>query len=304
MSLTAFSNELSAIAAKTSASVVTIHTHRRHRMSPSGIIWDKGLIITTDSGLRRDENLSVTLPDGTHVAAELKGRDPSTDLALLACDTGTAAQLSFSDQPARLAEIILTVGRTTGTGPIVTTGIVSGIAGEWQSWRGAKLDEFVRLDASIYPTSIGGAVVNSEGNALGIVSGGLSRSSVIVITRRTIDRVAEALNTRGRVARGYIGIGLQPVAIPQALKTKFNIEQETGIMALSVEENGPAAQAGMMMGDVLIALNNRPVTGADALHAALDPTSVGQQFTAVILRGADRHELPVTIGERPSKSGE
>jgi S1-C subfamily serine protease len=183
-------------------------------------------------------------------------------------------------------------------------GIVSGVSGEWQTWQGGKLDEFVRLDASVYPTSIGGAVCSSEGAALGIVAGGLSRSSVLVITRKTIDRVADALATRGRIARGYIGIGLQTVAIPPALKKQFGIEQDSGIMTLSVEENGPAAKAGIMMGDVLIAADNRPITGAESLHAILDPGSVGKKFKIAILRGAGRHEVDVTIGERPAKTAE
>jgi S1-C subfamily serine protease len=183
-------------------------------------------------------------------------------------------------------------------------GIVSGVSGEWQTWQGGKLDEFIRLDASVYPTSIGGAVCNSEGAALGIVAGGLSRSSVLVITRKTIERVAEALATKGRIARGYIGIGLQTVAIPQALKKQFGITQDSGIMALSVEENGPAAKAGLMMGDVLISANNHPITGAESLHAVLDPGSVGKQFKVVILRGATRHEIDITIGERPAKTAE
>lgn len=302
MNLSAFSSELAAISEKASASVVTVHSHGRVRMSTSGIVWRKGLIVTTDSGLRREEDIHVTLPDGNRAPAELKGRDASTDLALLACETGAFAPLAFSDTTARLGEFVLTAGRTADTGPIVTFGIVSGVARDWQSWRGAKLEEFVRLDASIYPTSVGGAVLNSEGAALGIVAGGLSRSSVLAITRRTIDRVGEQLATKGRVARGYIGIGLQPVAIPQALRERFSIEQETGIMALAVEEKGPAGLAGIMMGDVLIAIDNRPITDAESLHSVLDPGSVGKQLSAVILRGGDRHELKVTIGERPVKT--
>jgi S1-C subfamily serine protease len=302
--LSQFSNELAAIAAKASASVVTVHGSHRQRLSSSGIVWRNGFVVTTHAGLHRDEDLHVSLPDGTKVAATLKGRDASTDLALLACDTGSAAPVAVSQSPARLAELVLTVGRTAHTGPIVTMGIVSGVAGEWQTWRGARLDEFVRLDASIYPTSIGGAVLNSQGEAFGIVAGGLSRSSVLVITRKTIERVAETLATKGRIARGYIGVGLQTVAIPQALKKQFNIAQEAGIMALSVEENGPAAKAGIMMGDVLISIDNRPVADVETLHAALDPASVGKQLGVVILRGASRHELSVTIGERPVKTSE
>ena len=121
-------------------------------------------------------------------------------------------------------------------------GIVSGAAGEWPTWRGGKLDQFVRLDVAIYPTSEGGAIADIQGNIVGIVAAGLSRSSVIGITRATIDRVAEPLSTRGHIPRGYLGIGLQTVSIPPALKQQLEIEQHTGIMALSVEETGPAPE--------------------------------------------------------------
>jgi S1-C subfamily serine protease len=302
--LSSFSSEISAIATKASASVVTVHGSGRSRRSPSGIVWRPGLVVTTDSTLQRDEDLQIMLPDGSKVPATLKGRDGSTDLALLACDTGKAPAIAFGETGARLGELVLTIGRTAHTGPIVTMGIVSGVSGEWQTWQGGKLEEFVRLDASVYPTSLGGAVFNSEGAALGIVSGGLSRSSMLVITRKTVDRVAEALATKGRIARGYIGIGLQTVAIPQALKKQLDITQDSGIMALSVEENGPAAKAGIMMGDVLVSIGNHPITGAEALHAVLDPSSVGKQFRVVILRGAARHQADVTIGERPAKTAE
>jgi S1-C subfamily serine protease len=302
--LSDFSHELASIVERVAPSVVTVHGNARSRMSPSGVVWRKGLIVATDSGLRRDEDIHVTLPDGVKVPATLKGRDASTDLAVLACDTGSAAPAAFNRTPARPGELILTVGRTTNTGPIVTMGIVSGVAGQWQTWRGAKLDEFIRLDTSIYPTSIGGAVVDSRANLLGIVAGGLSRSSVLVIAGKTIDRVAEALSTRGRIARGYIGIGFQTVGIPENIKRQFDLKQDTGIMALSVEENGPGANAGMLMGDVLLSLNGHAVTGPEALLAALDPASVGKQFALVILRGAARLEMAVTVGERPVKTGE
>jgi S1-C subfamily serine protease len=265
-------------------------------MSTSGLIWRSGLIVTSDAGLRREDEIRVILPDGSVVPATLKGRDGSSDLAVLACDTGAAAPANFSPNAAKPGEIILTVGRTVDTGPIVTMGVVSGVASEWRTWRGAKLDEFVRLDASIYPTSVGGAVVDASGAVIGIVAGGLSRSSVLAITRRTIDRVAEALSSRGRVVRGFVGIGVQTVAVPQALKQQLNLTQDTGIMVLSVEENGPAATAGVMMGDVLVSLGGHAMTTPEALHAILDPSAVGKQLTASILRGGALHELTVTVG--------
>lgn len=295
-----FSNEISSAATLASSSVVAIHG--RQRFSSSGIIWRNGLVVTSDAALRRDEDIRVVLPDGSIAAATVRGRDASTDLALLACETGEAVPVVFSKETAKLGGIILTVGRTVNTGPIVTMGIVSGVSNDWRTWRGAKLDEFVRLDTAIYPTSVGGAVVDSTGGVIGMVAGGLSRSSVLAITRRTIERVADVLASKGRVARGYIGVGVQPVAIPAALKQQLNLTQETAVMVLSVEENGPAARAGVTMGDVIVKLAGHEITSPEALHGVLDPGSVGKQLAASILRSGALHELTITVAERPVRN--
>jgi S1-C subfamily serine protease len=298
--LSDLSNEISSTVAIASASVVTIAG--RPRLSSSGVVWRPGLVVTSDAGLRRDEDIRVMLPDGAVATATLKGRDSATDLAVVACDTGKATPAVFRSANPKLGELILTVGRTTDTGPIVTMGVVSGVSNDWRTWRGAKLDEFVRLDTSIYPTSIGGAVVDSNGGTLGIVAGGLSRSSVLVITRRTIERVAEVLASKGHVARGFIGVGVQTVAIPQAVRQQLKLDQETGVMALSVAEGGPAASAGVTMGDVIVTLDGHAMTSPDALHAVIDPSSVGKKIAVSILRGGALHELAITVAERPLKN--
>ena len=295
--LSDLSRDLASSVERASASVVAIHG--RPRISSSGVVWRPGLVVTADAALRRDEDIRVTMPGGNTVPATLKGRDVSTDLALLACDTAGGAPAVFSQTAFKTGHIVLTVGRTADTGPIATMGIVSGVSGPWQSWRGGKLDEFVRLDVSVYPTSTGGAVADATGNIVGIVAAGLSRSSVLAITRATIERVAEALSTKGRISRGYLGIGLQPVTIPESLKQSLKITQDTGVMALNVEENGPGARAGMLMGDVVLSLGGREITSVEALHATLDPSSVGKQLPLSILRGGALLQLSVTVAERP-----
>jgi len=293
--LTNLSSDLAVCVERAAASVVTIHS--RSRRTSSGVVWKPNLVLTSESALRNEDGLQVTLPSGQTVAATSKGRDGSTDLALLACDTGQAPPASFFEGDVKLGQLALTVGRTADTGPIVTLGIVSGASGEWKTWRGGKLNEFIRLDVSIYPTSVGGAVADAQGNLLGLVGGGLSRSSVIAIPRGTIGRVGHSLETRGRVARGYLGIGLQTVAVPAALK----LDQESGIMVVHVEENGPAAAAGLMLGDVLLRVGDERVVSVEALHAALGPDSIGKQVRLRFLRGGAVRESEATVGERPAK---
>jgi S1-C subfamily serine protease len=180
-------------------------------------------------------------------------------------------------------------------------GVISGVSGEWQTWRGGKLDQFVRLDVSVYPTSTGGAVVDAEGGVIGIVSAGLSRSSVIAVTFPTIQRVAEVLFKKGHIARGYLGIGLQSVVIPNALQQRINVRQDAGVIALNVEESGPAARAGVLVGDVVLSVGEHVITGPDALHAVLDASAINKQLPLKILRGGALLELAVTIGERPGR---
>jgi S1-C subfamily serine protease len=294
-----FTNTFVPAVERAAASVVAVHG--RHRLNSSGVIWAPGLIITSDSALRRDDHLRVTLPSGVTVPATLKGRDPATDVAVLAFEHGEGAAPAFTQQTPKPGQIVFTVGRTADTGPIVTMGIISGVAQNWKTWRGGKLDEFVRLDVALYPTSVGGAVVNGAGELIGIVSGGLSRSSVIAITKSTAERVAQGLSAQGRIARGYLGVGLQPVAIPNPVKQQLNLAQDSGVMIVSVEENGPAAKAGLMMGDVLLAVGEDRTTSVEALHAALDSSTVGRAMSASFLRVGAFHQTTVTPAERPQK---
>ena len=290
-----FSADLAAAVERVAGSVVTVHS--RSRRTSSGVVWKAGLVLTSESALRGEEGLHVTLPSGQTVPATLKGRDGSTDLAVLACDTGDTQPASFATGGVKVGQIALTVGRTRDTGPIATFGIVSGAASEWKTWRGGKLSEFIRLNLEIYPTSLGGAVIDAEGNLLGLVAAGLSRSSVIAIPRGTIERVANSLATRGRVARGYLGIGLQTVAVPASL----NVGQESGIMVVHVEENGPAAAAGLMLGDVLLQVDEERMTSVEALHAALNSDLIGKQVHLRFLRGGAVQQATATVGERPAK---
>jgi S1-C subfamily serine protease len=297
--LAELSNQLTVAVERASASVVAVYG--RPRVPSSGVVWRPGLVVTADAALRRDEDLEVTLPSGETVTATLKGRDPSTDLALLALDTSATTPAVFTNDSAKIGRIIVTVGRTRDTGPIACMGIISGVSGEWPTWRGGKLDEFVRLDTALYATSAGGAVADTDGAILGIVSAGLSRTSVIAVTRRTIERVGEILLATGRVSRGYLGVGVQPVALPANLARTLGIEQESGIMAINVEESSPGASAGLLIGDVILSIGDRIVTGPEALNAALGPESVGRAYPLRIMRGGAVQQLSVTVGERPRR---
>jgi S1-C subfamily serine protease len=295
------SDDLSAAVSKASASVVAVHARRR--IGTSGVVWRKGIILTTNEGIASEDRIRILLPDGHTVDAKLRGRDPRTDLALLEAETGEIAPVEFiADNNLKVGQIVVTVGRTAETGPIGSMGIVSGVAGEWRSWGGGTVNPFVRLDVSVYPTSSGGAVVDPSGNFIGIVSTGLSRTSVLALTRTTIQRVAQQLYDKGYIGRGFLGIALQPVRIPDDLRQSLQLEQTTGIMLLGVEPEGPAVKAGLTIGDVLVSAANRNLTDPDVLARVLEGANIGESVQFGVIRGGSIRTVDVTIGERPVKA--
>jgi S1-C subfamily serine protease len=294
------SNELTEAVAKASASLVAVHARRR--IGTSGVVWRKGMILTTNEGIRSEDRIRILFPEGRTGEAKLRGRDPGTDLALLEADTGEIAAVDFiPDNQLKVGQIAVAVGRTADTGPIASLGVVSGVAGEWRAWGGGNVNPFVRLDISVYPTTSGGAAVDASGNLMGLVSTGLSRTSVLALTRTTIQRVAQQLFDKGYVGRGFLGIAMQPVRIPDDLRKNLQIEQTTGIMLLGVEPDGPAAKAGLTIGDVLVSAAGRGLTDPDVLAGVLGSANIGETIQFRVVRGGASQTLEVKIGERPVK---
>jgi serine protease Do len=294
------SNELASAVDRVAAGVVAVFA--RPRIGSSGMVWRQNLILTSSQGVRAEDGIKVLFPDGRLVEARLRGRDHGTDLALLEVDTGSARPLDLvAGDALKTGQFVLAVGRTADTGPIASFGIVSGVSGEWKSWRSGKLNPFVRLDVSVYPTSSGGAAVDASGNVIGLVSTGLSRTSVLAVTRTTIDRVAHKLSEKGYVSHGFLGITIQPVALPRDVKEKLQLDQDAGIMLLGLDPEGPGAAGGLMLGDVLLSAAGEALKDPETLAEALDGTTVGDTLKVRVLRGGAIQELQVRVGERPGR---
>jgi len=243
----------------------------------------------------------VTLPDGAKADAELVGRDPGTDLAVLRVKGLGIPLFARDENPSMIpGSIVLAVGRSKDSA-VAAFGVISNISGPSQTWRGGKLDQVVRLDLSLHPAGAGGAVVGASGKLLGIATPVLSRVSVFAIPLSTVARVTESLVAHGRVPRGYLGVGIQPIAIPEHLKSKLNLANSTGLIAISVENDGPAGQAGMSIGDVLLDLGGRATQRTENVQEVLSSETVGKKIGARILRGGSLVELAITIAERPRR---
>jgi len=298
--LIALSEQIASTVEQAAQSIVSIHA--RPRFDSSGVHWSPEIMVTADHALRRHEGIRVTAPDGSKLDAELVGRDPGTDLAVLRVKgLGIpVSQREESTAPPIPGSIVLAVGRSKDSA-VAAMGVISNLSGPSQTWRGGRLDQVVRLDLSLHPAGAGGAVVSASGKLLGIATPALSRVSVFAIPLSTVARVTESLLAHGRVRRGYLGVGLQPIAIPEHLRSKLNLAASTALIAITVENDGPAGRAGMSIGDVLLELGGRAMQRTENVQEVLGAESVGKKIGGRILRGGNPVEIEITIAERPQR---
>jgi S1-C subfamily serine protease len=297
--LLALSHALANAVERTGRFVVAVNA--RTRIAASGVHWRDGVVVTAEHALKRDEEIAVALPDGSTQGATLVGRDPSTDLAVLRIAPGLATPELGGTEHLKIGNVVLAVARSAEIGIGASFGVISSLAGPWRTWRGGQIEQLVRLDLSLYPGFSGSAVVDTEGRLLGIATAGLSRTGGIALPATTVDRVVDQLLTRGRIARGFLGVGMQPVRLPAALVQSLGLCSEGGVIVVSLEPDGPAAKAGMLIGDILVALDSQPVADTEEVLAFLGPERVGNAVKASLVRGGARSELVVTVGERPGR---
>jgi len=289
--LTALSSELADIVGKVGKSVVAVDA--RPRFGSSGVFWRPGIVVTAEHTIRREEEIAITLPDGAKVQASVAGSDPGTDLALLKVDGSSAEAPPVAAGDPVPGNLALAIGRSPDSGVNATMGIVSAVSGSWRTWRGGRLDRYIRLDLTLYPGSSGGLVVNTRGEAIGIATSALSRIAGLAIPASTVDRVVDEILARGHVARGYLGVGLQPVELP---------DHHKGLIVLSLEPEGPAAKAGVLIGDVVVSLGGAAVSDTDDIQSVLERHAVGQTISAGLVRGGSALEIGIVIGERTRRS--
>jgi S1-C subfamily serine protease len=298
-SLASLSAEFASIVERTAQSIVAVQARRR--IESSGIHWSPGLIVTACHTIRRDDDIRITTPAGATVQAELLGRDPGTDLAALRVIGLDTPVIPRPEETKLLpGQIALAVGRSKDS-PIAAFGVIGSLSPASQTWRGGRLDRVVRVAVELHPGAAGGAIINAAGGLIGLATQALSRFSVFAIPPETVARVSQQLLAGGRVPRGYLGTGLQPIALPEHLKSKLNLAASAGLMAISVDPDGPAGRGGMSIGDILIDLGGNSVSRPDKVQELLDSESIGKVMPATILRGGSLETLNITIGERPRR---
>src|SRR5215470_4212127 len=293
--LHALGRDLAGVVEQVSPAVVAVNA-RRH-LSSSGICWRDGVIVTAAHTIRRTEDISVILATGQTVSASFAGADPTTDLAVLKIDGAELSPPPFGDSSElKVGNLVLALGRGAQKGLNATLGIVGVLGGAWHTWRGGLIDQFIGLDLVLHPAAVGGPLVDSRGQVLGVNTSGLSRTTALTVPVCTVNRVIAQLLEKGHVARGYLGLGMHPIPLPQDLKSALNLTADSGLIIVSVEAEGPGSKAGILFGDVLVALQGTAVSSLRDLQNFLQPEFVGREIPVTIIRGGKPVELTIRIG--------
>jgi S1-C subfamily serine protease len=294
-SLAKVSEELASLVEKGAPSVVRVEGRRRS--SASGVVWSAdGVIVTAHHSVDADEEVPVGLHDGGTTRARVVGRDPGSDLAVLRAEASGLVPVRWGDaatpRPGELVVALSRPGRTIRA----RLGVVSAVAGEWRTPIGGRLETYLETDVAPHPGFSGGLLVAADGSALGVNNAGILRGTPLALGPATAKRVVGTLLERGRMRRGWLGIGTQVVALTPDVRETAG--QEAALLVLSVQPGGPAAKAGLFLGDVLLHAGDETLTSPQALLSALEEESVGRELALRVLRGGEVRSVSVTVGER------
>ena len=295
--LETISNEFASAAEKAGNSVVAVHARRW--MPASGIEWKKGVIVTVHHGVRRDEDIQVLLGSGRAVPAKLAGRDPSTDIAVLRIEEGASGAPQLGDSTSlRLGHLVIALGRTRRGDLVASSGIIGGISGEWRNRRGGNLDQHIRLDLALYPGFSGGPLLNARGAVVGMNTRGLAHGRALTVPVATVNRVVEELLNKGHISRPYLGVAMQPVEIPDNLRSRLPAEIRVGLLVTHVENGAPAEKAGVLLGDVVFEVGGKTVEHVDAIQDSLAAAKIADVLEIRLIRAGEITPVSITLGER------
>lgn len=294
------SQDLSDLITQTSRSVVSV---RGRRSAGTGIYWKQGLIVTSCEALQAGDSLKIDLPDGQTVDTELLGSDPATDVALLSLPEAVDLPVAVlgDAQTLALGQLVSTVGYSAGRGrgssQFASLGMVSQVGGSWRSQRGGQIDRYIVVSLNLYRGSAGCPLINAGGQVVGFNTFG-PRRKVLTIPTATVNVAVDRMQQRGKLSRGYLGVGMQAIPLPQNVQQQHGVAQPVGILVVSVETGSAADSAGMTLGDVMLAFDNEALESLKQVQALLGPQSVGKELKIKLLRGGELRTVTVVVGER------
>jgi S1-C subfamily serine protease len=306
--LDAYSRAVISVAEKVSPSVVSIEVRHNPkgkkrgsnlpgegRGSGSGFIFTPdGFIMTNSHVVHEASRIDVALPEGNRHQAELIGDDPDTDLAILRITAPNLVPVSLGESKMiRVGQLVIAIGNPYGFQCTVTTGVVSALGRSLRTQSGRLLDNIIQTDAALNPGNSGGPLVTSQGEVIGVNTAVILPAQGICFATSidTAKYVASHLIRDGRVSRSFIGLAGQNVPIPRRLVRFYNLASDTGVLVISLEPDGPAIQAGLQEGDLIVGLDNQSIDGIDDLHKLLTEERAGKRSSITLIRGTNKIEL-------------
>jgi S1-C subfamily serine protease len=268
------------------------------------IVAPDGLVLTNSHVVGGVTQVTVATVDGRNLTARVVGDDPDTDLALVRIDapvTLPAAALGNSKLLKR-GQLVIAIGNPLGFESTVTTGVVSALGRSLRARSGRLIDDVIQTDAALNPGNSGGPLVSSRGEVVGINTAVIlgAQGICFAVAANTANFVLGELVRHGRVRRAYIGIAAQQIAIPRRLRHAAGLNQESAVLAASVETGSPADRAGVKARDIILSLDGTAITGGDDLIRVLAGDKIGRTVEIDILRNGSRQALPLVPEERRS----
>jgi S1-C subfamily serine protease len=293
--LSQLSSRIAALGADGATHVLRVEGRRR--APASGVAWSTdGLVVTAHHALGRDEEVRVGLPSGDEAPAELVGRDPTTDVAVLRVRGAALAPAPLLEEPSLAAgQLVVGISRP-GRSPRVALGALARVAGEFRAAGGGRIDRFLETTLDLHRGLSGGLVLGPDGAAVGIATSALVRGAAMAIPAKTLRRVVKALLAHGEIRRGYLGIATYPVPLPTALRDATG--EEVALLVSRVEPESPAARAGILLGDAILSVGGEAMQDPGALLALLGEERIGDTVAVRVLRAGEVRDLAVTVGAR------
>lgn len=318
--LDAYSRTVVQVAQRVSNAVVHLNVQkpknqRRAQAQPPGgdernggagsgfIISSDGFVVTNSHVVNGAERIEGTLQDGRSFQARVVGDDPATDLAVVKLEGSNLATVAFGESHRlQVGQIAIAIGNPYGFQYSVTAGVVSALGRTLRSQSGRLIDDVIQTDAALNPGNSGGPLVDSHGNVIGVNTAVIlpAQGLCFAVASDLAKFVVGKLILEGRVRRGYLGISAQTVPLPAKWLSTLQLQTKGGIQIVGVEPGGPAAQAGLLAGDVIVQFEGKPLDSIDALHKTLDERTIGRQINIWVLRDGNLKQVGVRPGEMPS----
>jgi serine protease Do len=296
LDLQTYSTAVTRLVANAGSFVVAVKS-AAYRVS-SGVIFRDDLIAVANHTLRREGSVPVHLPDGSEASATILGRDAPLDVAILKVSGAKRPATPANDPIAAAGALVAVVGRTLDCGLSASVGILGAVGGPRRTWRGEQMERFLRLDVNSYPSQAGAVVVLANGAFLGMATAAMLRHSTVAIPQETLARIANELLTQGKIRQGYLGVGLQLVAVPEKLRAETGRVAKSGLMVLSIEPGTSAEEGGLELGDILIASGETLLEDPETLQGILRGDAVGKPMKFTVVRAGRAVEIELRIAAR------